>query len=164
MDEPRSNEGSKLRRFDGDRVKLVTRNRPEMISWRMLKSDATDPLTREIIGAAIEVHRQVGPGLLESAYHACMRLELRGRGIPFRSEVPAGLEYKGQIVDPQAYRVDLLVSDCVVVELKAVEALGPVHTAQVLTYLRLLRLRVGLLINFNVPVLRQGLHRIFNNS
>jgi GxxExxY protein len=130
----------------------------------MLKTDVTDSLTKEIIGAAIEVHRQVGPGLLESAYHGCMQLELRGREIPFRCEVAAGLEYKGHLVGPQGYRVDLLVSDCVVVELKAVEALRPVHAAQVLTYLKLLHLRVGLLINFNVPVLRQGLHRIFNNS
>ena len=128
----------------------------------MLESDGTGSLTREIIGAAIEVHRQVGPGLLESAYQACIESELRARGIPFRSEVALGLVYKGHVLDPCAYRVDLIVGRTVVVELKAVESLQPVHSAQLLTYLKLLGLRVGLLVNFNVPVLRHGIRRVVN--
>ena len=115
-------------------------------------------LTREIIGAAIEVHRHLGPGLLESAYVRCLTRELFLREIPFKSEWPLPLEYKG-VRAGCSYRLDLLVGDAVVVEIKSVEALTPIHDAQLLTYLKLGGWKVGLLINFNVEVLKTGIHR-----
>ena len=116
-------------------------------------------LTREIIGAAIEVHSALGPGLLESAYEQCMCRELSLRTIPFQRQVPLPLEYKGVRLDC-GYQLDLLVAESIVVELKSVEALMPIHEAQLLTYLKLGGWNVGLLINFNVPLLRDGLKRI----
>lgn len=115
-------------------------------------------LTREIIGAAIEVHRELGPGLLESSYQICMRRELELRRIPFEYEKPLPVIYKGMGLDC-GYRLDLLVADAVVVEIKSVEALHPIHEAQLLTYLRLGGWKAGLLINFNVPVLIDGVKR-----
>jgi GxxExxY protein len=115
-------------------------------------------VTREVIGAAIEVHRQLGPGLLESSYRECLCRELVLRRIPFEREKPLPLEYKG-IHLGCGYRLDLLVAGCVVVEVKSVEALAPIHDAQLLTYLRIGGWRLGLLINFNVAVLRSGIHR-----
>jgi GxxExxY protein len=115
-------------------------------------------LTHEIIGASIEVHRNLGPGLLESAYRKCLRRELLLRGIPYRKEYPLPLEYKGIRLEC-GYRVDILVGGAVAVEVKSVQALAPVHDAQLLTYLRLGGWRVGLLINFNVVVLKDGIHR-----
>ena len=115
-------------------------------------------LTHEIIGASIEVHRTLGPGLLESAYRKCLRRELLLRGIPYRKEYPLPLEYKGIRLEC-GYRVDILVAGVVAVEVKSVQALAPVHDAQLLTYLRLGGWRVGLLINFNVVVLKDGIHR-----
>lgn len=119
----------------------------------------TNQLTETIIGAAIEVHRALGPGLLESAYVKCLCHELTLRGIPFVRELPLPLEYKGIRLDC-GYRIDLLVADAVVVEVKTVEKLIPVHEAQLLTYLRLGGWRVGLLMNFNSPVLKQGVRRL----
>ena len=115
-------------------------------------------LTHEVIGASIEVHRKLGPGLLESAYKECLCRELVLRGIPFERERPLPLEYKGIRLEC-GYRVDILVGGLVVVEIKAVDALAPIHDAQILTYLRLGGWRVGLLINFNVVVLKDGIHR-----
>jgi|SRR5215213_732049 len=115
-------------------------------------------LTREIIGAAIEVHRYLGPGLLESAYLKCLTHELCLKEIPFKREWPLPLDYKGVRLEC-SYRLDLLVGDAVVVEIKSVDALAPIHDAQLLTYLRLGGWRVGLLINFNVVVLKTGIHR-----
>lgn len=115
-------------------------------------------LTREIIGAAIEVHRHLGPGLLESAYQQCLSRELSLKEIPFKREWPLPLEYKG-IRLGCSYRLDLLVNDAVVVEIKSVEALTSIHDAQLLTYLKLGGWKVGLLINFNVEVLKTGIHR-----
>jgi GxxExxY protein len=117
-----------------------------------------DPLTRSIIGGAIEVHRALGPGLLESAYHRCLFRELSDRGHVVRSEVELPVTFKGERIDC-AYRIDLLVDDAVIVELKCAEALKPIHEAQILTYLRLSRLSTGLLINFHVPVLHHGIKR-----
>ncbi len=116
-------------------------------------------LTQQIIGAAIEVHRALGPGLLESAYETCLCHELSLRQIPFDRQKQLPVVYKGVEIEC-GYRLDLLVADTVVVELKAVEQLLPVHQAQVLSYLRLGGWEVGLLINFHVPVLRQGIRRI----
>jgi len=115
-------------------------------------------LTHEIVGAAIEVHRHLGPGLLESSYRECLCHELLLRGISFQKEFQLPLAYKGVSLDC-GYRVDVLVEEIVPVELKAVQALTPVHEAQLLTYLRLGGWNVGLLINFNVAVLKQGIRR-----
>ena len=115
-------------------------------------------LTEAIIGAAIEVHRHLGPGLLESAYQKCLARELTLRGIPFESERTLPVVYKGITLDC-GYRIDLLVAGLVVVEAKAVAATDKIHEAQLLTYLRLGGWKVGLLINFNVPVLKDGIKR-----
>ncbi len=119
-------------------------------------------LSEQVIGAAIEVHRHLGPGLLESAYQRSLEAELTLRGIPFRSEELLPVEYKGIQLDC-SFRVDLLVDDRLLVELKAAESILPVHVAQLLTYLRLYKLRLGLLINFNVPVLWRGVKRVVNS-
>ena len=115
-------------------------------------------LTYETIGAAIEVHRTLGPGLLESSYRECLCRELSLRGIGFRREYGLPLQYKGIQLDC-GYRIDILIADLVVVEIKSVEVLAPIHDAQLLTYLRLGGWKVGLLINFNVMVLKDGIHR-----
>lgn len=116
-------------------------------------------VTSQIIGAAIEVHRALGPGLLESAYEQCLCQELALREIPYLRQVPLPVEYKGLKLDC-GYRLDLLVADLVVVEIKAIEVLLPIHDAQVLTYLHLGGWKVGLLVNFNVPVLKRGVRRL----
>ncbi|MEK6299459.1 MAG: GxxExxY protein [Acidobacteriota bacterium] len=115
-------------------------------------------LTHEIIGAAIEVHRALGPGLLESAYEECLSHELTLRGIPFERQRDMPLEYKGVKLS-KGYTVDLVVAGKVAVELKSVPVLAPVFEAQLITYLRLGGWTVGLLINFNVPVLKDGIRR-----
>ncbi len=119
-------------------------------------------IATRLIGAAIEVHRVLGPGLLESAYHECLMHELRLQKVSFESEFPIAIDYKGLAIGV-AYRGDLLVENKVLVELKTVDAVLPVHKAQLLTYLRLTQRKLGLLINFNVPVLKDGIHRIVNN-
>jgi len=118
----------------------------------------SEPLTETIIGAAIEVHRHLGPGLLESVYEECMCEELRLRGVPFKCPIELPIIYKGREIGGK-YRIDLIVGDEVVVELKAVERLLNVHEAQLLTYLKLTGKRVGLIINFNVSVLHRGVMR-----
>jgi len=115
-------------------------------------------LTRDVIGAAIEVHKNLGPGLLESAYQECLARELILRRIPFERERPLPLAYKGIRLEC-GYRVDLLVAGSVVVEIKAIEAIAPIHEAQLLTYLQLGGWHVGLLINFNVVLLKNGICR-----
>ena len=115
-------------------------------------------LTQQIIGAAIEVHKHLGPGLLESAYERCLAYELGCLGLQVEEQKPLPLVYK-EITIEQGYRLDLLVEGQVVVELKTVEQLTDVHEAQVLTYLKLSNCKVGLLINFNVKVLRYGIRR-----
>lgn len=115
-------------------------------------------LSKQIIGAAIDVHRALGPGLLESTYEACMCRELALRGIPFRAQAALPVDYKGVHLDC-GYRIDLVVSERVIVEMKAVDRLAPIHEAQLLSYLRLSRIRVGLLINFNVRLLPKAVIR-----
>ena len=117
--------------------------------------------THGIIAAAIEVHRHLGPGLLESAYQECVCYELSRMGLAFTREVHLPLSYKGLQLDC-SYRVDLLVEDAVVVELKSIEQILRIHSAQLLTYLRASHKQVGLLINFNVLVLKDGIKRIVN--
>ena len=119
-------------------------------------------LSEQVIGAAIEVHRELGPGVLEHSYEASLHHELSLRGISSVRQLLLPLTYKGLII-PDAYRIDLLVEDKIVVELKTVEALKPVHSAQLLTYLRMSRKSLGLLINFHVPLLRDGFKRLVHN-
>ena len=115
-------------------------------------------LSSEIIGAAIEVHKTLGPGLLESAYEQCLAYELSQTGIPFQTQVPLPVQYKGIRLDC-GYRIDFLVADILLIELKAVDQLFGVHEAQILTYMKLSGKRIGLLINFNVELLKQGIKR-----
>ena len=130
-------------------MKFVTRN-------ELLDVNKT---TEAIIGAAIEVHRHLGPGLLESAYQECLSEELLLRKIPFKSQIPLPVTYKTKKLDV-GYRVDLLVNNEVVVELKTVESILPIHEAQTLTYMRLGGWQVGLILNFNVVVLKNGIKRL----
>ena len=118
-----------------------------------------ESITGQIIGAGIEVHRHLGPGLLESAYRECLCYELRLRGFHTLRERVVPLVYKGVRVDA-GYRADLIVDERVLVELKCIERLAPIHTTQIVTYLRLSGLHVGLIMNFNVPFLREGIVRV----
>jgi len=127
-----------------------------------MNEDSGD-LTRRIIGAAIEVHRQLGPGLLESAYEECLCYELSLRRLAFERQKPLPIDYKGLRLHC-AYRLDLIVDDKVIVEIKAMDGLLPIHTAQLLTYLKAAGKELGLLINFNVPILRSGIKRIVNSQ
>ena len=122
-----------------------------------------NPLVRKIIGAAIAVHRSLGAGLFESSYEACMAYELMERGLPFERQVPVPVTYKGVRLDC-GYRADLLVNREIVVELKCIERWMPIHPMQMKTYLRLLGLQQGLLINFNVPVLVDGVKSVLVDS
>jgi GxxExxY protein len=115
-------------------------------------------LTDAIIGAAMEVHRIFGPGLLESTYEMCLCRELAIRGIPFERQVPIPVEYKGVKLDC-GYRADIVVDGAILVEIKAIDALLPIHDAQLLSYLKLGGWKIGLLINFNVELLKNGLRR-----
>ena len=126
----------------------------------MIDSDI-NKITGEIIAAAIEVHRTLGPGLLESAYEECFCRELEIREVVFERQKELPIQYKGAKLDC-GYRLDIVVANTVILELKACEKLEPIHEAQLLTYLKLTGLKVGLLINFNVPVLTNGIKRISN--
>ena len=119
-------------------------------------------VTSEIIGAAIDVHRVLGPGLLESAYEACLAYELAHRGLNVEQQKPLPVVYKEVYLDA-GYRLDLLVNGSVIVELKAVDSLTSLHKAQLMSYLKLSGLKLGLLINFNVQVLRNGIQRVIIN-
>lgn len=124
-----------------------------------MAKELRDPLTHEIIGAAIEVHRHLGPGMLESAYEACLCFELAQRGLSLRRQVAVPLIYKGQKLE-LGFRPDLIIEDKVLVELKCIEKLLAVHEAQLLTYLRLSGIRIGLLINFQSQPLISGIKRM----
>ena len=126
-------------------------------------AEAISHVTGRIIGAAIEVHRELGPGLLESAYQACLEYQLIQDGGQFKRQLALPLQYRGVRVDC-GYRVDLLVEEQVIIEVKSVERLAPIHHAQMITYLKLCQLPVGLILNFNVTSMRQGIRRIPNNS
>ena len=121
-------------------------------------------LSSKIIKAAINVHSELGPGLLESVYSSCMLIELKDMGMDVKAEVPIPVIYRGQKVSEEGFRVDLLVEDKIVVELKSVENLQPVHKKQLLTYLRLAKKPLGLLINFNERLLKDGITRIINQK
>jgi GxxExxY protein len=122
-------------------------------------NDERDPITQAVIGAAIEVHRIMGPGLLESVYQKCLEKELKLRGIAFVPQAKVPLSYKGEPLGDDLV-MDIYLPDQLVVELKAVEKLTPIHDAQLLTYLRLSKTHVGLLINFNVHLLKEGIKRL----
>jgi GxxExxY protein len=124
-----------------------------------------EELTEQIIGAAIEVHKAIGPGLLESVYQECMCHELNLRGLRFRREVVVPLVYKGVALDC-GYRLDMIVEETVILELKSAARIVPVHEAQLLTYLELLNKPVGFIINFNVPILRAGgiIRKVFDSA
>ncbi len=119
-------------------------------------------LSSRIIGAAINIHKELGPGLLESVYSACMVVELTRLGLNVKSEVSLPVIYRGQAVADEGFRLDLLVEDTIIVELKSVEKTQPVHQKQLLTYLRLANKPLGLLINFNESTLSSGVQRILN--
>lgn len=119
-------------------------------------------LTAEIIGAAMEVHKELGPGLLESTYERCLVYELTLRGIKAERQKAQPIYYKGLELD-EGYRIDILVNGTIILELKAVDAINDIHRAQILTYLKLSNCTLGYLINFNVLLLKDGLHRIVNN-
>ena len=122
-----------------------------------------DQISGQVIGAAIDVHRVLGPGLLESTYQQCLGREFDLRGISFQRELDVGLEYKGLSIG-RAYRVDFLVCERLVVEVKAIETVLPVHRSQLLTYLKWSGARLGLMINFNVPQLKSGITRVINSQ
>ena len=129
----------------------------------MTEFDRLNRITENIIGAAIQVHRTLGPGLLESAYVACLAYELNKRGLSTEEQKPVPLVYE-EVKLECGYRMDLLVERSVVVEVKSVEALAPIHEAQVLSYLRLSGCKLALLINFNVTVLKDGIRRFINGK
>ena len=118
-------------------------------------------ISKDIIGSAIEVHRELGPGLLEAIYHECLIRELRSRNVKFITNVEVPIVYKNFTLEKK-YVIDLLVEDEIVVELKAIGAILPVHDAQLLTYLKITGKRLGLLINFNAPILTKGVSRLLN--
>jgi len=117
-----------------------------------------EELTEHVIGAAIEVHRELGPGLLESAYEECLCHELHLRNIPFARQVTVPIKYKGKSLEC-GYRLDLVVDDSLILELKCADKILPIHGAQLITYLKLTGKRVGLILNFQVPVLKEGIVR-----
>jgi GxxExxY protein len=125
----------------------------------MAESEKLNQITEAIIGAAIQVHKTLGPGLLESAYEACLAYELIQRGLKIERQKPLSVIYQSVNLDC-GYRLDLLVEDSVIVELKSVDHLEPIHDAQLLSYLKLSGIKVGLLINFNVMQLKLGIHRL----
>jgi len=127
----------------------------------MADEEQLNRITEDIIAAGIQVHRTLGPGLLESAYEACLVFELVERGLKVEQQKPLPVNYRGVRLDC-GYRLDLFVEDMVIVEVKAVDRLTPIHQAQLLSYLKLSECRVGLLINFNVRVLRDGIRRVVN--
>ena len=126
-----------------------------------MNSDELNELSRLVIGAALEVHRELGAGLLEAVYEQCLAHELALLGISVERQLGLPIRYKGIELDA-GYRLDLLVANALIVEVKAVESLLPVHSAQLLTYLKLAICRLGLLLNFNVPVMRDGIRRVAN--
>jgi GxxExxY protein len=158
-----SQEGQKGRRFLGfPQPKAVfgatqtTRDR-----WALVKREFAD-CSSEVIAACIEVHRELGPGLLEAIYEECLCDELQRRGLTFERQKAVAVSYKGRTLE-QGYRTDLVVEGNLLVELKAVDALLPIHIAQVVTYLRICRLEAGLLVNFNAETIRSGLRRVFRH-
>ena len=128
----------------------------------MKSQEELNRLSNMAIGSAIEVHKVLGPGLLESAYQQCLAWELRQQGLSVKEQVSVPIRYKALDVS-NAYRLDMLIEEELIVELKAVDKIEPVHIAQMLTYLKVNRLRLGLLLNFNVEVMKKGIRRVVSN-
>ena len=128
----------------------------------MKSEEELNRLSNVAIGCAIEVHKVLGPGLLESAYQQCLAWELRRKGLSVKEQVPIAIRYK-ELDVPNAYRLDILIEDELIVELKAIDRIEPVHIAQMLTYLKVNGLRLGLMLNFNVEVMKKGIKRVVNN-
>jgi len=128
-----------------------------------MNEEAYNQLSGQIINACISVHRELGPGLLESVYEACLVKELQQRGLTVKSQIQLPVIYKGEVLDKH-FTMDLVVQDAIVVELKAVETILPVHEVQLVTYLKLSGMKLGLLVNFNVPILKNGLRRRINGN
>ena len=134
----------------------------EFPDWKRVKIPAdVEELARIVVDAAFTVHTELGPGLLENAYEACLSRELDLRGVKYQRQLPVPLEYKGMNMEV-GYRADMVVAERLLIELKAVDALLSVHSAQVITYLRLKKFPLGLLINFNEVLIKDGIHRILN--
>ena len=127
-----------------------------------MKQKIENQLSRRIIGTAIELHRELGPGLLESAYEHALVYKLSNQGLSIQQQFPVPFIYD-EIKLEAGFRIDILVNNRVLIEIKSLESLAPVHFAQTLTYLKLANLKLGLLINFNVKVLKNGIHRVVNN-
>jgi len=142
---------------------MLANQKPTPPSGWKIRIDSMDinELTGSVIGAAIEVHKALGPVLLESVYEECLCRELNLRGIPYQRQKEIPIEYKGSKLDC-GYRIDILVAEALILEIKACESLQRIHEAQLLTYPKLTGLKVGLVINFNVPVLKEGIKRISN--
>jgi len=133
-----------------------------MAKQREERFEQFNALTSAIIGAAMRVHGELGPGLYESAYHNCMLVELSQQQLAWRSEVPLAVVYRGELIDEEGYKLDVLVEDTIILEFKSVEVVLPSHKKQLATYLKLADKPMGLLINFNVELLRDGVSRIIN--
>ena len=144
--------GAETRRFSKENRKM----------YKSDEKDTINQITEKIIGCAIEVHKGLGPGLLESAYEECLCFELSQKEIKFERQVPLPVVYKGVKLDC-GYRMDIVVEQLVIIEVKAIERLIPIHDAQLLSYLKMHNKKVGLLLNFHVPILKKGLKRIVNN-
>ena len=141
---------------------LEKSQRPQRLCDEVINLMHLNQLSSKIIGAAIEVHRAIGPGLLESAYEECLCHELMLRGLYFERQKPLPVQYKDVQLEC-GYRLDVLVDNQIVLELKSCEQIEPIHKAQLLTYLKLSDLKLGLLLNFNVPVMKDGIVRIVND-
>lgn len=118
-------------------------------------------VAKQLVDSMLAVHRELGPGLLESTYQACLAYELRDRGVEVRCEVELPVKYKGLAIEA-GYRIDMMVADCIVIENKSVQALVPIHEAQLLTYMKLSGCRLGFLVNWNVPLVKDGIKRMVN--
>jgi GxxExxY protein len=147
--------------FLKERLFSPQRRKGAKVAKKVPSKDILDELSHKVIGACIEVHRLLGPGLLESIYVDCLESELSELEIPVKREVIIPVRYKGKELS-KPLRLDLLVGDCLIVEVKSVDTLLPVHAAQLLTYLKMTEFKLGLLLNFNVVVMRDGIKRIVN--
>jgi GxxExxY protein len=123
--------------------------------------DDIEAIASQLVDAIVAVHKELGPGLLESAYQACLAWELRSRRLEVRCGIELPVRYRGLLIDT-GYKIDMLVADCIVVENKSVRELAPIHQAQLLTYLKLSTRRLGFLVNWNVPLIREGIKRVVN--
>jgi GxxExxY protein len=137
-------------------------SRLEIPDWKLVRiPGGVELLAKTVVNAAFAVHKELGPGLLESAYETCLSHELRLRGVEHQLQLPVPLNYKGIRVEI-GYRADVVVEEKLLVELKAIDQLLPIHTAQVITYLRLKKFPLGLLVNFNEVLIKHGIHRVIN--